>query len=326
VQQEVMMEALYFAEGRVPTPFDTASPMPESGFVWLDVERGGDATWRDAIEKLAGVTLYEQHCQDLENVGHPSHYDGTSSYELLSFRSLAPEQTEEVFPTRALGILLTSRLLVTVHEPGSVCIATVRERMLGGVGRVPLRPVGLMHLVLNTVVDRFLAKRDPLTTQLSQWREALLDPKNPFEDWLSVLQLGSKLRQLASLCEGQADALDQWQENTSVEIDEFLAVRLRDLQGHIGRVRDFAVGREADIESLVQMHFSAVAHRTNEIMRVLTVVSAIFLPLSLIAGIFGMNFENMPELKLPGAYFVALTGMAALGFGLLAVFWKKHWV
>jgi magnesium/cobalt transport protein CorA len=320
------MEAFHFSEGRVPAPFDPSSELPQEGFVWLDVVRGEDPAWWEAVERLTGGTLYEQHRRDLENVAHPSHYDGTSEYEVLLFRSLAPEQPGEVFPTRALGLLLTGRLLVTVHEPGSVSVATVRERLLGGVGRVPLRPAGLMHLLLNAVVDRFLAKRDPLTDQLTQWREALLDPKNPFEDWLSLLQFGSKLRQLAMLCEEQVDALTQWQENTATEIDEFLAVRLRDLLEHIDRVRDFAVGREADIESLVQLHFSAVAHRTNEIMRVLTVVSAIFLPLSLVAGIFGMNFEYMPELKLPGAYFVALGAMASLGIGLLVLFRKKRWV
>ena len=320
------MEALHFSEGRIPAPFDPAMRQPEDGFVWLDVVRGEDQDWWPVVERLAGGTLYEQHHRDLDNIAHPSHYDGTSEYEVLLFRSLAPELPGEIFPTRALGLLLTSRLLVTVHEPGSVSIATVRERLLGGVGRVPLRPVGLMHLLLNAVVDRFLAKRDPLMEQLAQWREALLDPKNPFEDWLSVLQFGSKLRQLAMLCEEQVDAVTQWQENTATEIDEFLAVRMRDLLEHIDRVRDFAVGREADIESLVQLHFSAVAHRTNEIMRVLTVVSAIFLPLSLVAGIFGMNFEYMPELKLPGAYFVALGGMAALGIGLFTLFKKKRWV
>ena len=147
----------------------------------------------------------------------------------------------------------------------------------------------------------------------------------PFDDWLSLLQFGSQLRQLAMLCEEQVDALNHWQENTATEIDEFLAVRLRDLLEHIDRVKDFATGREADIDSLVQLHFSAVAHRTNEIMRVLTVVSAIFLPLSLVAGIFGMNFEYMPELKWPGAYFVALGAMATLGGGLLWVFRRKGW-
>jgi len=319
------MHALHFVDGRPPQPYDPADGMPEEGFVWLDLVRGEDRDWTPVAERLGGITLYEQHRRDLDSVAHPSHYDGTSEYEVLIFRSLAPEQGGEAFPTRALGLLLTPRLLVTVHEPGSVSVATIHERMRQGAGRMPRRPAGLMHLLLNTVVDRFLAKRDSLTAQLGAWREALLDPKNPFDDWLSLLQFGSQLRQLAMLCEEQVDALNHWQENTTTEIDEFLAVRLRDLLEHIDRVRDFAVGREADIESLVQLHFSAVAHRPNEIMRVLTVVSAIFLPLSLVAGIFGMNFEYMPELKWPGAYFVALGAMATLGGGLLWVFRRKGW-
>ncbi len=320
------MELLHFDNGAAPRPLDPQAPLPSAGFVWLDVVRGHDTDWVDTLQRLSGLTLYEQHLRDLENIAHPSHYDGTSDYEVLLFRSLAPEQGGEAFPTRALGVLLTPRLLVTVHEPGSVSVDTARERLLNGVGRIPLRPVGLMHQVLNTVVDRFLARRDPLTEQLATWRTALLDPKNPFDDWLSLLQFGSQLRQLAMLCEEQVDALNQWQDNTATDIDEFLAVRLRDLLEHIDRVRDFAVGRGADIESLVQLHFSAVAHRTNEIMRVLTVVSAIFLPLSLVAGIFGMNFENMPELKFEYAYFVALTGMATLGLGLFGLFKRKRWV
>jgi hypothetical protein len=129
------MEALHFIEGRAPIPLDPALPMPQDGFIWLDIVRGEDHAWRETVERLAGIELYE-------HVNHPSHYDGTSDYEVLLFRSLAPEQADEVIPTRGLGLLLTGRLLVTVHEPGSVSIATVRDRLLSGVGRVPLRPVG----------------------------------------------------------------------------------------------------------------------------------------------------------------------------------------
>jgi len=320
------MEALHFVDGRPPQPIDPALAPPDDGFVWLDLVRGSDTDWVGLVERLGGFRLYEQHREDLDNVRHPSHYDGTQEYEVLLFRSLAPEGGSEPFPTRALGLLLGERLLLTVHEPGSVSIATVRERLVKGIGRLPKRPVGLMHLLLNTVVDRFLAQRDPLSAQLEQWRVALLDPHNPFDDWLALLHFGAELRQLALLCEEQVDAVTQWQENTGTEIDEFLAVRLRDLLEHIDRVKDFAVSRQADIESLVQLHFAAVSHRTNEIVRVLTVVSAIFLPLSLVAGIFGMNFEYMPELKWPGAYFVALGGMAALGGTLLWLFRRKGWV
>ena len=76
----------------------------------------------------------------------------------------------------------------------------------------------------------------------------------------------------------------------------------------------------------MQLHFSAMAHRTNEIMRVLTVLSAIFLPLSLVAGIFGMNFEYMPELKIHYAYYFALGGMVSLAVVLLILFRTKRWI
>jgi Mg2+ and Co2+ transporter CorA len=157
-------------------------------------------------------------------------------------------------------------------------------------------------------------------------RDKLLDPHHPYDDWQALLRFGSRLRHLEMLCEEQADALAAWEETTAIEIDEHLAVRLRDLRGHIERVRRFAEVRQQDVDSLVQLHFSAVAHRTNDIMRVLTVISAIFLPLSLVAGIFGMNFAYMPELGLKYAYFVALAGMAALGIGLFVLFKKKRWV
>ena len=76
----------------------------------------------------------------------------------------------------------------------------------------------------------------------------------------------------------------------------------------------------------MQVNFSAVAHRTNEVMRMLTVVSAIFLPLTLVAGIFGMNFEYMPELKWKYAYFVVLSVMVLAGCVLLWLFRRRRWL
>jgi len=154
----------------------------------------------------------------------------------------------------------------------------------------------------------------------------LLDPKHPFNDWLALMNYRSQLRILELLCEDQEDAVTQWRENTDIDLSEHLTVRINDLVEHIRRVYKFATNQGIEVESLVQMHFSAVAHRTNEIVRVLTVLSAIFLPLTLVAGIFGMNFENMPELKLHYGYFIALGGMAALAAGLLVLFRIRHWI
>lgn len=139
------------------------------------------------------------------------------------------------------------------------------------------------------------------------------------------MNYGSQLRKMQMVFQEQEEAIRAWREATDIEIDDHLSVRLNDLTEHIGRMSRFTADHQGDVESLVNLHFSAVAHRTNEIMRVLTVLSAIFLPLSLVAGIFGMNFENMPELHFQNAYFFALGGMVFLAIGLLLLFRMKRW-
>jgi len=301
--------------------------LPTQGYIWLDCLRGeDDDTWPGMVRQLTGIDVHERHRKDANNPEHPSFSDYTSEYELVIFRSLAPEDGNERFASRAMACLIFDRLLVTLRQADSRSTQIAKERILQLRGRVPLRPVGLMHMIFSTMVDRFMSLRDPLSIQLDEWRRNLLDPNHPFNDWLALMEHRSHLRKLALLCEGQEDAVGAWRDFTEIEIDDHLAVRYNDLLEHVRRVRKFAEDQQSEVESLVQLHFSAVSNRTNEIMRVLTVLSAIFLPLTLIAGIFGMNFENMPELKYPYGYFIALGGMAALALGLLILFRVRRWI
>jgi magnesium/cobalt transport protein CorA len=244
---------------------------------------------------------------------------------MMVFRGLAADGGSEVFASRPTALLLFDRLLVTIRQQDGHSIPLTKELLRKRNTRIPLRPAGLMHLILSASVDRFLELREPLAIQLEDWRRNLLNPKHPFNDWMALMQQRDKLRTLELLCDEQEDAVTLWRSNTAIEMDDSIAVRYSDLLEHIRRVTKFAADQQNAIESLVQLHFSAVAHRTNEIMRVLTVVSAIFLPLSLVAGIFGMNFENMPELHYKYAYFFALGGMISAAAILLAIFRWKRW-
>jgi len=320
------MAIYHLKEGARPRLLTHLEALPETGFVWLDCVRAEDSDWSELLQRLTGVVVHERHLKDSLNPAHPSYCDGTSEYEMVIFRSLSPQSEEGQFASRPTTFFMLPRLLVTVRSDDSRSVAQVKARLLGGGGRLPQRPAGLMHLILNAMVDRFLAMRESLTLQLEQWRGDLLDPKNPFDDWRTLMDHRRQLRKLEMLCEEQEDAVSGWREMTAVEIDDHLAVRLNDLLEHIHRVMRFAREQQAEIESLVQLHFSAVAHRTNEIVRVLTVLSAIFLPLTFIAGIFGMNFEHMPELKMEYAYFVALGAMTVLAMGLLLLFRHKRWL
>lgn len=320
------MEILYFLNRARPTQLEKLDTAPTEGFVWLDMVRGEDMDWPALVRHLTGASVHERHVHDADNLQHPSFFDSTSDYDMVVFRGLTPGAEEQgSFTSRPTVLFLFDHMLLTVRPADSHSIPLIKKRLRENQGRVPLRPEGLMHLILSAIVDRFLELREPLSRQLETWRANLLDPKHPFEDWMTLMEHRSQLRALEMMCEEQEDAVTLWRENTGIDMDDHIMVRYNDLVEHVRRVMKFAADQQNSIESLVQLHFSAVSHRTNEIMRVLTVVSAIFLPLSLVAGIFGMNFVNMPELHYENAYFFALGGMAALGLGLLALFKWKGW-
>jgi len=300
--------------------------LPEKGFLWMDIIRGEDNNWAEHFKMLTGKSIYEQHLEDSENMSHPSFYDDIQDYEMIIFQGLSPQAQTDDFKTRPAVFFLMPHLLINIRSADSVSVTQIKPRLLNKSIRVPNHPVALVQLLMRIMVDRFLGLRTPLLSRFDEWRNDLLDPEHPFDDWMTIMAYTRDLRKLERLCEEQVNALQLWHEETAMEFDDHTTVRFNDLVEHIQRISKFATEQRYESESLIQLHFSAVSHRTNEIMRVLTVLSAIFLPLSLVAGIFGMNFKYMPELEWHYAYFFALGGMVTLAIVLLIIFRKKHWI
>ncbi|MDP5007460.1 MAG: magnesium transporter CorA family protein [Glaciimonas sp.] len=247
--------------------------------------------------------------------------------------------------TQPITFFIFDNALVTVHEHHSRTIDAARTRLLDyanknnktqhGV-RVPTSPEDLMLRLLNAMVDKYLELRQPLTSQLDKWQRALLDPARPFKDWLALLDARIELRKLESLCEEQHDAIQELRDYfvdmtdddgiTLSRTKDLLLVRIHDVMEHVTRVLNHASRLESSIESAVQIHFSAVAHRTNDIMRVLTVITALFMPLTLITGIFGMNFEVMPLLKNSTGFWLTMGSMLVVVVGMLAYFQHRRYL
>lgn len=195
-----------------------------------------------------------------------------------------------------------------------------------------------MLRLLNAMVDRYLDLRAPLTRQLDRWQRALLNARSGFSSWEGLLDARIQLRRLEHLCEEQRDALQEFRDslldNTysdpgggiANERDEVLLVRINDVMEHILRVLAHARRLEDSIESAVQIHFSAVAHRTNRTMRMLTMITALFMPLTLITGVFGMNFERMPWLQEPSGFWWSIGLMGAVVVGIAAMWAVGRWL
>lgn len=305
--------------------------------MWIDithdeVERDAEA-WRDEIEKLTGIRIFDLHLKDVCNRSHPSNFDATQDYELVIFQKLAlngesgePNSTTQEnhslkkkmpavlhrLQTQPVSFLLIGKALITVRANYSRTVENMRARLLNFKpkdsnnlsSKLPASPEDLMLRLLNAMVDQYLDLRQPLTNQLDRWQHALLDPRKPFNNWVALLDSRVELRKLEHLCEEQYDALQELRDHFVDTFDgsgdkqsrtkDLLLVRTNDVMEHINRVLNHTRRLEASLESSVQIHFAAVSHKTSEIMRILTVITALFMPLTLITGIFGMNFAKMP--------------------------------
>jgi magnesium transporter len=184
------------------------------------------------------------------------------------------------------------------------------------------------------MVDSYLDLRRTLSAGMDDWQQGLLGPDGGAANWAALMTARNALHTLEDLCEEQNDAMQEWldtqREQPSGSMNQAerdgLMARARDVVEHIQRVVHHVRRMESGAESAVQIHFSAQGHRTNEIMRTLTALTAIFLPLNLIAGVFGMNFDYLPFTKQQGGVFWIVGSMAFIAVVLVLVFRRKRYL
>ena len=247
--------------------------------------------------------------------------------------------------TQPVGFALYDHVLLSVHPDGCFVQENFWQRLMSGPGKTdgrqqssktPVEPADLMLRMVNGMVDGYLDLRRTLTRQIDHWQMALLKPNKRFSNWASVLDVRLALHQLDEICEDQRAAMQDWTEalegwppeSTPARQHEreLLRVRSRDVLEHIERVTHHIHRMEQSAETAVQMHFSAQSNRANDIMRTLTTVTAIFLPLNLMAGIFGMNFEFIPFVHKKDGFIWALVAMAVITVVLVAYFWRRRYL
>jgi Mg2+ and Co2+ transporter CorA len=243
-----------------------------------------------------------------------------------------------------VGFAVFDQVLLSIHPPDCAARDAYAARLLQAASsearaasnRLPASPADLMLRVINQMVDGFLELRRELTHQLDHWQSELLNPRTRFNNWSALLEARLSLHQLDEICEDQRSAIQDWIEavktwpeasSAAAQRDrDLLQVRSRDVLEHIERVVHHVRRLEQSAETAVQMHFNAQGNRTNDIMRTLTALTAIFLPLNLIAGIFGMNFEFIPLVHHASGFWWAIASMLGVTVVLVLVFWRKRYL
>jgi magnesium transporter len=339
--------------------------LPTQGFIWWVTSRAeleqGWADFQFKLQALAVPIPMELHQQDLLNAQHPSHYDYTSDYDVVIFRRLvrnktviadplaaapakpakqgrrAPPAILEHIVTVPVGFLIYDRILITVHSDNCATADDFTRRIGNEANsRRPTSPSDLMLRMVNAMVDSYLDLRKTLSTQIDHWQSELLHPRTRYVDWRALLSARNDLHALEDLCDEQQDAIQEWldtlQEQPYADTAaarnerEGLVARGRDVIEHIERVVHHVRRLEQSAETAVQIHFNAQSNRTNDIMRTLTAITAVFLPMNLITGFFGMNFEFMPFIHTKAAFWWACGLMLTIAITMIIVFWRKRYL
>lgn len=316
------------------------------------------------LELLYQVQLLDLHIADILNNQLPSHYDYTSEYDIIIFRRLARGKSEtdlsspgqilhttsskggppilKRIDTSPISFMIFDKLIMSVHPADCTVREVFASRLINNASvtnlahsssRLPSNPVDLMLRMIGLVVDGYLDLRKELTRQLDHWQSELINPRARFNNWSALLDSRLTLHYLDEICEDQRsaiqdwiEALDAWLETDSLSAKdlELARVRSRDVLEHIERIVHHVTRLEQSAETAVQMHFNIQSNHNNDVMKTLTAFTAIFLPLNLITGFFGMNFENFPFLRNKDGLFLTEIFMGILFLILGIYFWFKR--
>ena len=264
--------------------------------------------------------------------------------------------------SKAVGFAVFDHCLISVHPPGCYAAKSFIQRFLADAKfsadvsgsdptsarhRLPISPADLALRMINAMVDSYLDLRKVLASQLEHWQADLLRANSRFDNWGTLMTARTQLHVLEDLCDEQHDAMQEWldslreqplasfmlgtgQATQAMQAAQHqrdqLVARARDVMEHIARVTQHARRLEQSAETVVQIHFNAQSNRASDVMRTLTAVTAIFLPLNLITGFFGMNFDHIPGLKSPTAFWMTVGLMLLVVVGVLTVFMRKRYI
>ncbi|MBK9216442.1 MAG: magnesium/cobalt transporter CorA [Chloracidobacterium sp.] len=301
----------------------------ETNVVWVDLQGETPEHVEEAKEVLLNVFGFHYlTVEDCIEVRHQPKVEAFENYIYLVVHGIKPGETgPSNFVTKELDAYLGPNFVVTFHVQRFRSLKTVKQHIRSSTYICHRGAAYLLHSILDELIDLYTPIVEDFDKAIEVLEDRVFDMGRAnnavLADIMDVRRAVARLRRISAR---QLEVLHRIARGEFPQIPEKVLPFYRDVHDHLVRITDLAEGYRDLVASLFDMHFSVIATRTNDVMKTLAVVSAIILPLSLIAGIYGMNFENMPELKTPYGYFLTLLLMVVVTLLLLVYFWYKGWI
>jgi magnesium transporter len=295
--------------------------------LWVDVAGLDDL---GTIEKLG--TLFGIHPLALEDVVHLHQRPKAQVFEevvhVVTHRVTAGGGAE----TEQLSFFLGPGWVLTVRERSGDDFEPIRERLRRKWGRVRNEGADyLLYALLDAVVDHFFPALEELDARIDAIEDSLLAAHDT-EDLDTPLLVRAELQRLRRVVLPMRDAVVALGRDAAPSMGEETRVHLRDLHDHLVLLFDLIDAARERVVTALEIRVALNGQRLNEVMKVLTIISTLFIPLGFVAGLYGMNFDpaasrwNMPELRSPWGYPAVLVVMSLIAAGLLGWMWRRGWI
>jgi magnesium transporter len=313
-------------EETVEDPSDLGKYLDKWPVVWINIDGFGDASVLLAIGEEFG--LHRLALEDVVNLAHRPKVEPYENYLFVVARVPAASGQAE---TEQLSLFLGKNFVLTLQEKPGTYFESVRSRLRQG--RAVIRNAGadyLAYSLIDAIVDAYFPVIEELGEDLEFLEAVVLG--NPRPD--AVLEMHGIKRRLQSLRRAigpHREAINSLLRDSAQFISPETSVYLRDCYDHVVRLCERLEIYREQCADLMNIYLSTVSNRMNEVMKVLTIIATIFIPLSFIAGLYGMNFDpqvsrwNMPELSWVFGYPFALLVMGLTAAALVMFFWRKGW-
>jgi magnesium transporter len=319
----------YDAAGLAETPLATldhlakamAAHTKDKSKLWVDIAGPLPEDWVVAIAGLLDVNPF-----DVTDAIEPGHRAGVEVLDNATRVIASMAEGAEAYEPDPLVIFFNNRLTVTLQHSVGDCMELVRARLRNPKSRVRSSgPDYLVHAILESVIDAYFAPLDRLAGQLDLLEDEIAANPNPTH----MRDLHRSKRELLSLKRAiwpMREVLLALSTDDVAHVKPATRRQFRATQSYAIQLIEIVENDREWAANILDLYQSALSNRMNEVMKVLAVISTIFIPLSFLAGVWGMNFTHMPELDEVWGYPAALTFMAVVAFGLIAWFKLRKWL
>lgn len=314
-------------EKTVEMPEEVRPFLQTKGVTWINIDGLGDkATLRTVAE------LFDLHLLTLADIANVHQRPKVEVFDHYLYFVTRMRSTEHPLESEQVSIVLGTNWVLSVQERVGDCFDSVRDRIRLGKGRARRHGADyLAYLLVDAVVDQYFPTVDQLSDQIDQLEDDVLFRPGP-DVITRVHDVRRELLGIRRAIWPQRDAINLLLRDELPQIRAETRIYFRDVYDHCVQLIDMIETYRELAQGLMDVYLSVMSNRMNEIMKVLTVIATIFIPLTFIAGIYGMNFDpevspwNMPELTWYFGYPLALLLMAGIAVGMLGYFVKQGWL